>query len=186
MNTTEKTLCLPLSKSLWPDGRFGPWRLQDGYRIVKEAVILANNRETDGTLLLTATEPKDSPKSELDYMLEVTASEDLRSGHLYVVSQCFDTPSQISYAIRLAKLSDYGKLLILCSPLHYLRVRWIVSRMPTDLDLEITCNMVFGIPRPKEVITDLILIFIYPIIDTLGCDTWFRSYTEKRRSRGLL
>jgi hypothetical protein len=186
MNITKKLLCLPLSKSVWPEGRIGPWQLQDGYRIIEEAVKLANNENSDGTLLLTATKPKDSPKSELDYMLEVTAVEDLKLGHLYVVSRCFDTPSQIDYAIKLANLSGYGKLLILCSPLHYLRVKWIISRIPIDTDLEISCKMVFGIPRPKEVITDLILTFMYPIIDTLGCDTWFRSYTEKRRSRGSL
>jgi hypothetical protein len=186
MNTTEKLLCLPLSKSVWPEGRIGPWQLQDGYRIVKKAVELANDKKSDGTLLLTATKPKDSIKSELDYMFEVTAIEDLKSGHLYVTSKCFDTPSQIDYAIKLADLSGYGKLLILCSPLHYLRVKWIVARIPIDSDLKISCKVVFGIPRPKEVVTDIILTFIYPIIDTLGLDTWFRSWTEKRRLDGLL
>ena len=176
--------CLPIAKSNWPEGRVGPEKLQDSYRIIKVAVNFVKNETVDKLLIFSAFKTKHVKKIELDCMIDTCKFEKLPEGKMIVRSVGYDTISVIQYAIDVCK-DDSADLLIVSSQFHYPRIRWITSRMDTKGVL-VTHKMVWGITRPQETLTDILLIFIYPVIDLFGFSLWFTNHMKIRRDKGCL
>jgi hypothetical protein len=135
-----------------------------------------------GSQILVLSRVKvEGQRSEVDIYCE--ALRELGCISPRVIEEGYETIGQIEYAIDLAR-KENQKLTIFVSFLHYPRVVWI-CRKCKDVDIDI--RPVLGIPRPKEAITDFILIFVYPILDTLfsGFRVWFQNRVIGRREMGI-
>lgn len=175
---------LPIAKSNWPEGRVGPAKLQDSYRIQKKAVDLALAGKVDTVLVFSDFKPKNVKKIELNCMIDTCKAEGLPDDKMIIKSVGYDTLSVLKYAIDFS-LENNADLVIISSQFHYPRVRWMAWRLNKG-HVNLQHKVAFGIPRPMEGITDFILIFIYPIIDLIGLSSWFTKTVQKRRNKGAL
>ena len=178
-------ICLPLSKSSWLEGRIGPEKYQDCYRLVKKSIDLLNTKRVDKILLLSEFKSKQSNKSELEYLIDVCKKHNVNNDNLYIEKYGYDTFSQLKFAFDLCK-KEKEDLLILSSLSHYPRVVWTSHRMNRKYNIKIKNKIVFGIPRLQDVVFDIVLLFIYPIIDICGYADKFTEYTKTRRDKGYI
>jgi vancomycin permeability regulator SanA len=178
-------ICLPLSKSSWLEGRIGPEVYQDCYRIVKISIDLLNKNKIDKILLLSDFKSKQSTKSELEYITEICQKHNVNHNNLHIEKYGYDTLSQIKFTLSLCK-ENKNDLLIVSSLLHYPRVRWIAYRVNKKYKVNTKHKVALGIPRVRDAICDILLIFIYPIIDLLGYSLWFTKHMKIRRDKGYL
>lgn len=176
--------CLPIAKSNWPEGRIGPEKLQDSYRIIKTAVGLVKNNTVDKLLIFSAFKTNRVRKIELDCMIDTCKTEKLPEDKMIVQPIGYDTISVIQYAIDMCK-KDTADLLIVSSQFHHLRIRWITSRIDKK-GVTVKHKMIWGITRPQETLTDILLIFLYPVIDLFGYSFWFTNHIKIRRDKGYL
>ncbi len=175
---------LPIAKSNWPEGRVGPTKMQDSYIILKVAADLARKNIVDKLLIFSAFKTKNVKKIELDCMIEACKEEKVPEEKMIVRSVGYDTVSVIKFSIDFCKEQE-ADLLIVSSQFHYPRIRWIAWRL-NKKGVVMRYKIVFGIPRPQEMITDVALIFLYPIIDLLGYAEWFTKHMHVRRDKGYL
>ncbi len=176
--------CLPIAKSNWPEGRIGPSKLQDSYRIIKVAVNLVKNNTVDKLLIFSAFKTKNVKKIELECMIDTCRDEKLPEDKMIVRSVGYDTISVIKYAIDTC-CEQKADLLIVSSQFHYPRICWIASRLDTK-GVIVKHKMVFGISRPQETVTDILLIFLYPVLDLFRLSVWFTNHMKVRRDKGYL
>jgi hypothetical protein len=177
--------CLPLSKSSWLEGRVGPPKYQDCFTLVKNSIDLLNEGEVDTILLLSEFKSKQSTESELEYIVGVCEKYNVDKDKLHIEEFGYDTLSQIGFALDLC-IAHKDELLILSSATHYPRVRWIAHRVNKKYGVTVTHKIAWGIPRPRDVVFDVLLIFAYPIIDLLGYSQWFTNHMKIRRDKGHL
>ena len=177
--------CLPLSKSSWLEGRIGPEKYQDCFRLVKFSIDLLIENKVDKILLLSDFKSKQSNKSELEYMEDVCKKFNVDNNKVEIEKYGYDTLSQLKFTLNLSSKNN-DELLILSSPLHYPRVRWITYRLNKKYKVKVSNKIAWGIPRLRDAIFDLPLIFAYPIIDLLGLSVWFTNHMKVRRDKGYL
>lgn len=171
-------IILPLSKSPHASGRIGNKEMQDWYQGLVLAKSLLNRYQSDSKILvLTALQVK-GEKSEQEMYLSTLFKLGIKKDDIIVVNMGIETIEQVEGAITIAQEHN-AELVIISVFLHYPRVRWL-SRGHK----EIYHKIVWGIPRPREVVTDLILMFIFPAIDMLGLKMWFLKNLKERRSGG--
>lgn len=170
---THTLICL-LPKSPVPRrGRIGPVHFQDWYRSCVLATQLA--KELKGTVLVP-TAFTSMGESEADVYL--SALREL-GADVQIVRRGFETVEQLDVAVEAAERKS---LIIVSTFLHFPRVWWL-----TRGKKNVSHRVVYGgLPRPKGVIADLILIIIFPVIDLLGWRKNFLSFLEQRRKRGQL
>ena len=181
-----KRLIIPLTKSPHPQGRIGIRRRQDWYRALVKAVKLSVKLDA-GILLLTNNkvanaEPETHYYSEALEEFECercTYWEELAGKRYIVVRECQETISQVERSIEIAKEHCLGPVFV-STFMHYLRVRWLARAWKADH------YSAFGIPRPREALSDLILIFLFPIVDGLGWRRHFQERIQARREQGKL
>jgi hypothetical protein len=176
--------CLPLSKSSWIEGRFGPEEYQDYYRILKISIDFLNKNKINKIILLSDFKSKQAQKSELENMIDICNKYNFNKEKLYINNFGYDTLSQIKFTIDLCIKENQG-LLIISSFTHYPRVRWIAWRINKGR-IKIKHNIGLGIPRFRDVLSDTILVFIYPIFDLLGYSERFTKHIKIRRDKGYL
>lgn len=176
--------CLPLSKSSWIEGRIGQEKYQDYYRIVKIAIDFLNDNKVDKIILLTDFKSNKAIKSELQNIIDICNKYRFDKEKLYVKEYGYDTLSQVKYTLDLC-IKDKQDLLIVSSFTHYPRVRWIAWRMNKN-KINIKHKIGWGIPRLSDVVFDIVLIFIYPIVDLLGYSDSFTKHMKIRRDKGYL
>lgn len=175
---------IPLSKSAWKTGRlFMRWhrRWQDYWRNIAKSAKLFKAGKVNTVVLLTAIRPA-GDRSELEYMQDAARSENLPAEHVVAISECVCTYTQVVYLLQQAKVVN-ANLHFISSNFHYPRVRWIAWRLRKKLgaqDVQVSHSWTIGIPRPAELVSDIILMILYPIIDLLGGAEWFVRKTEKR------
>jgi len=178
-------LCLPLSKSSWPEGRFGSEKYQDYYRIVKISIDLLNENKIDKILLLSDFKGRKANKSELENMIDVCKKYKVDESKLQIKKYCYDTLSQIKFTLDLCN-KEKQDLLIISSVTHYPRVRWIAYRVNKKYNINIKHKIGWGIPRIHDFVYDIPLIFMYPILDLLGYSDRFSQVVKVRRDDGYL
>lgn len=178
-------ICLPLSKSSWIEGRIGPEKYQDCYRIVKISIDILNKNKVDKILLLTDFKSKNSNKSELEYISEICEKYNVNNDKLHIEKYGYDTLSQIKFTLSLCK-ENKNDLLIVSSLLHYPRVRWIAYRVNKKYKVNTKHKIALGIPRVRDAICDIILIITYPVIDLFGYSDKFTDHMKIRRNKGYL
>jgi vancomycin permeability regulator SanA len=177
--------CLPLSKSSWIEGRIGPEKYQDCFRLIKISIDLLNKNKIEKILLLTDFKSKQSEKSELEYITEICKRFNVADNNLHIEKYGYDTLSQVNFALDLSNKNN-SQLLIISSALHYPRVMWIAHRLNKKYKVKVIHKVAWGIPRPRDILFDIALIFLYPILDMLGFSEWFTKHIKIRRDKGYL
>jgi hypothetical protein len=97
--------------------------------------------------------------------------------NLLVIKHAQETIEQVEVA--KAFISNSDRLLAISTFLHYPRVRYLCR------GLNARHFAAFGIPRPKEMVTDIILDLLMPVIDWLGLREQFLTKVIKRRESGV-
>jgi hypothetical protein len=97
---------------------------------------------------------------------------------IIVIEKTHETVEQIEIVTEYAKENN-AKLIIISTFLHYLRVRWLCRGFVVEH------HGAFGIPRPREAVTDIILTLIFPVIDLIGKKKWFSEKVGMRRVKGI-
>ncbi len=177
--------CLPLSKSSWLEGRIGPEKYQDCFRLVKVAIDLLNTKQINKIILLSDFKYKQSTKSELEYITDICKKYNVNNDNLYIENYGYDTLSQLKFSFDLC-YKNKSDLMIISALTHFPRVKWITYRLNKKYKLNIKHKIALGIPRPRDFISDIALIFIYPIIDLLGYSDSFTKHMKIRRDKGYL
>jgi len=178
-------LCLPLSKSSWPEGRLGPEKYQDYFKIVKKSIDLLNQNKVNKILLLSDFKTKYANKSELENMIDICNTYNVNINKLQIEKYGYDTLSQIKFTLNLCDKEKHD-LIIISSLTHYPRVKWISYRINKKYKINVEHRVVLGIPRLHDVLYDIPLMLIYPIIDLLGFSDEFSNLIKKRRYNGYL
>jgi vancomycin permeability regulator SanA len=167
---------LPLTKSPHARGRFGARKLQDYYRGLEIAVKELKANPEAKILVLSAFQQKgDLPEREIykNCLLELKVPEE----RILVDVSGYETIGQIE---RMRKLVDEGSSVVIVSTfMHYPRVRWLCRSLP-----RVSHRIAWGIPRPSELVTDIILNVAFPILDVCGLRTWFVHKVTARRQGG--
>lgn len=178
-------LCLPLSKSSWPEGRIGKEESQDYFIIVKNSIDLLKNNKVDKILLLSNFKYKNANKSELDNMIDICNKHSVDKNKLHIEEYGYDTLSQLKFTLDLCSRNK-DDLLIISSFTHYPRVKWIAWRINKKYNVNVKHKIGWGIPRIHDFIYDIPLIFIYPVVDLLGLSNKFSNIIRVRRGNGHL
>jgi len=176
LNKEDGFLICPITKSPHSQGRVGPEKYQDWYRICAITARLASRLPNSEVLIISAFRFKNGA-SEIE--IYRAALNKMGVKNPIILEKGLETTEQVEIAVSEAEKRN-KQAIIVSSFLHYPRIRWI-SRKEKALH-----RMVVGIPRPKEAITDIILIFVFPIIDLLGWRGKFKQKLEKRRKKGKL
>ncbi|HUQ30352.1 MAG TPA: ElyC/SanA/YdcF family protein [Candidatus Paceibacterota bacterium] len=174
----REKIILPLTKSAWPGGRVGSLYLQDWYQGLLKAVELV--RESAGpafVLILSAVQTPPEP-SEVDVYLTALNELGVDVNDFMVIREEVETIGQLEYANRLAQARG-ARLIVISTWTHYPRVRWLCR----GRQFEHHC--VWGIPRPREAVTDIVLWLVFPILDSIpGGRDWFLRKVHVHRKSG--
>lgn len=165
---------VPLMKSPNPKGRVGPKKWQDWYRSCLKATRIAQ----DGDVILVVSQFVETDFDEVRHyasMLRVHCGSRIS---VRVLREGFETCGQIdAAALRIAS----KPCVVVCSLPHWPRVWWLTHLKPNW-----TRKIVIGIPRPRELVTDLVFIVVFPIIDMFGGREWWLRRANQRREKGKL
>lgn len=169
----------------WLSRRIGPLEWQDWWRSIgKMARIIRVKCIPDNDVLLIGAFQATDNAAEVDIYQEVFRH---RLGRPVFLPRVFrrglETTVQVDIAFGVALQEGKG-IVFLATWLHYLRVLWIIRRHPDSRTVPWELYGAFGIPRPKEAITDVFLTVGYPVLDLLGLKQWFVDLTDVRRAQG--
>ncbi len=172
-----KRLIALVPKSPWRSGRFGPQNWQDWHRQCVQAARVAR----PGDELVVSSKnffPKVmSCPEELYYASAVHAL----GASLSLLGRGTETISHLQAVDERAR--ELGaELLLVVTWTHALRVWYILRRRRIHARMLV----VFGLPRPLELITDSILTLAYPAFDLLGYGSWFEERVLARRGDNKL
>lgn len=171
-----KTIIGILTKSPHPKGRIGKVESQDWYIQCKQAALLHGKISNSQIVITSALQVKDALPEE-KYYTDVLN----HLGPNYIsLGKGVETIEQLRIFKEYIEKNN-SVLILLVTWTHFLRVKWLVYRVNLPI-----CKYIisWGIPRPKELITDIILTFVYPIIDLIGKGEWFRRRVVDRREGG--
>lgn len=174
-----KTLIVPLTKSPNKNGRYGDVYKQDWYRGIKKAKDLALLLPFSSICFLSNFAC--DKQSEMEIYCNAASDIGISETLLRKIPYGYETIGQVEYAGELAK-QENAKIIFISTLSHFPRVWWICKRAGITAQHKI----VFGIPRPMEIITDIVLIFLYPVIDLLGKKSWFQNKLIQHRKEGKL
>ncbi len=172
----EKYLIVPVTKSPHKRGRIGPERLQDWYRGIVRAVSLQHKLK-DSKILVLSDVCISGQEHEADIYERTLKKLGVRNDQMIVLHEGLETIKQIEYIRKMAEAGGY-KVILVSTWLHGPRVAWLARGMHTRQ------YVAFGIPRPREALTDIALTFLFPIIDVFGGRKWFKEKVIGRRKEG--
>ncbi len=165
-------------KSPNPVGRIGPLRWQDWYRACEAAVLIQRWAGSAQCALLVVSGFEEPGFFERDFQREALGK--LGGQNTIVIPEGFETIGQIEAALNRVRENN-AQLVVVSSLSHFPRVWWL-----TRNEKNVSHRVIFGIPRPQELMTDLILDVVFPIVDVLGWRQWFLEKTAVRRENGKL
>jgi hypothetical protein len=169
-------LVLPVTKGPHPTGRVGPVERQDWFRGLVKATRLLRTLSPSKILVLSDVHVANE-EHEADIYLAALRRLGVDESRLMVVRDARETSGQVEAAKAIARREDM-ELVVVTTALHYLRVRWLFR------GFEATHHVVFGIPRPREAVTDLVLTFLFPLLDLAGGRAKFVEKVTERRLGG--
>ena len=173
----EKYLILPLTKNPNPIGRIGPKEKQDWFRgLLKARDLIANLPGSKILIISNVFFPNGDNEADvyINNLKELGVTEE----KIIIVRNNFETIGQIETAKKIMN-EKKEKMIVISTWLHYLRVRYLFSNCHP-----IKHYIAFGIPRPREILTDITLTFLLPILDFFKLRTWLRKKIEQRRTKG--
>lgn len=171
------TLIFPVPKSPHTAGRIGPTRCQDWYRAVVRSVALAEASSSPAFLIVTAFYAAHENREAIIYGNAIRAL--VPNAHILVIPQGLETVEQIEVALAFAKQTRQSIYLV-STLLHFPRVWWLARGNSARH------RVVVGIPRPREAVTDIVLAFLFPLLDLAGLRQWFLYRARRRRQRGKI
>ncbi len=173
----KKTIIVPLTKSPLPDkGRIGPREKQDWYQSLILAKKLLAANENSFIYIISKVRIK-GVLPEADLYEQTLEKLDVPKEKIVTIRRAYETTVQCRIAFEEAEREN-ANLIIISTPFHYPRVRWICRGKAAKH------YIAWGQPRIKEMCTDIILIILFPLLDLLGLDTFFRNLVNSWRIRG--
>lgn len=169
-------MILPITKSPHSKGRLGPIKWQDWYRGLIKTQKLASANPQAKILVLSAVHIEGEKTEALIYQLALEQMS-FPAKQLIVIEKGYETIEQVEVAKQYAN-QNKAELLVISTFLHYPRVRWLFR------GYRARHFIVFGLPRPREILTDIVLNLIFPIIDLIGLRQWFKNQVITRRKKG--
>jgi hypothetical protein len=165
-----------LPKNPYPKGRFGLLRYQDWYRQCKLAVDAS--LELDASIVTSSSFQREGCQSDNDCYSEAVRS---LGGQITTLSKGGETFSQLLSMVGYAR-EESARLVLVVTWTHYLRARWICWRENIPAEFIVA----WGIPLPRDIPTDVVMLVLYPVLDLLGLKNLFVERLNKRRSSGKL
>ncbi len=173
-----KTLIVPLPKSPWSTGRIGPREWQDWSRECRLAANLIATIPNAEILIVSGMAAERHPRDADLYQQELLAQQ-VPEARLRIIREGVETIEQLEHVERLAR-EEGARVILISTFLHFPRVRWLCRGM------EYAHRIAWGLPRPREALTDMILAVAFPLLDLLGLRTWFQRKTKDHRKAGKL
>lgn len=173
------SLIFPVIKSPWPSGRIclkDKQHWQDWYRGLKKAVELSKQIHNSRILLLSGFQ-KEGEESEVDIYLSALKKMGFDESRILVVREGRETIEQVERAVDIAE-EKKANLITVSTFLHAPRVAWLLRNK------HIEQHAAFGIPRPREALTDIVLMGLFPLLDTVGFRFLFQRKLVERRTDG--
>jgi len=180
-------LIVPVTKGPHPTGRIGPQHLQDWWRglVIARRLLNLARKEREVMIYIVSDVQVAGEDHEVDLYIEALLSMgDYKTMELSCVRKCQETICQINHVLEYAERNN-AEVIFVSTWLHYPRVRWLTWRANASMNVKCWHKVVFGIPRPKEALTDFVLIFLFPVIDLMGKREWFLRKIERRRLSGV-
>ena len=172
-STKPLHLIVPLTKSPWQRGRIGRLEYQDWYRGLIKAITYRGT--SDKIAIISGFKSNQAAgMSEIEFYREALEALRFDPQHAIYSDHGLETTSQIRLAHEMARALK-ARLVIVSTWTHYLRVRWIAR------GINATHVIAWGLPRPRELLTDILLTFVYPIIEIAGAHTRFIERVHQRR-----
>ena len=172
-----KTILAIVTKSPWPKGRIGRIERQDWYQTCVMASYM-HRTILDSEVVVSSATRVDGADNEEEYYKKIMCS---LNTPLVALGKGNETIVQLKLFKEMAT-TESAKLILLTTWSHYLRVLWLCWRQKVKAEI----IAVKGIPRPTELITDIILTFVYPLVDICGLEKWFIRKVVNRRVKGKL
>lgn len=167
---------VPLTKSPKPHkGRIGSEELQDWYRGLMLASTLTKSSPDSTIFVVSNVHIKHAPH-EADLYQETLLKLGVNREQITVLKRAKETIGQIQITKEI-----YGTgtdVTYIVAPSHYMRTLWLTR------DTKSKVVIGWGLPRPKELVTDIVLSFIFPLIDFCGKREWFQKLVIQRREKG--
>lgn len=171
---------VPINKVPYPQRRLFPKKRewQNWYRI-DERVALWSKRYPDAKVpILTSFKLAGEIEPESAIHARTLAELGVRPELLRFEDNILDTIDQVDRLRKIVAEDGSEILVVVCDPLQFLRVRWLCR------DLKFKYEIVWGLPNMQELVTDLLLAIIFPIVDTLGYGKKFSDWSRSRRLKG--
>lgn len=159
-------------------GRIGPKEWQDWYRGCAKAVKLERKLSSLGhnvKIAVVSAVHIAGHVAEVYYIMSALNELGARNVHKRLSS--YETIGEME-SVRGIAQQENAKLIVISTFGHYLRVAWLIRNMNAEH------YIAFGLPRWRELITDAILTFLFPIIDSAGQRKWFLNKVVRRRISG--
>ncbi len=173
----KKTIIIPLTKSPLPDkGRIGPREKQDWYQSLVLAKKLANSIENSFIYIISKVRIR-GMIAEADLYEQILEKIGVPKEKIVTIRRAYETTVQCRIAFEEAQ-KENANLIIISTPFHYPRVRWICRGKAAKH------YIAWGRPRTKEAFTDSMLMFLFPLLDLFGLDSFFRNLVNSWRIRG--
>lgn len=173
----QKTLILPLTKTPHERGRIGPRRWQDWYRAALLAAQLADRIKRSEVLILSNVR-FNGERHEVEHYVEALREAGCPERQIRVVRSQYETVGQIKRAFFIAE-EENAELIVISTFLHFPRVWWLCWGE------DVKHRFAFGIPRPLEMATDIMMWFVFPLLGLIHLERWFVKKVIERRRRGL-
>lgn len=181
----NRIIIVPLIKSPHSKGRIGPDKWQDWYRGIKKVVSIAKHKVVSDLLILSNAQYTNQ-LHEADLYIGVLAKLGATTDvNIRVIRECYETTEQVNRSFELA-VGEKKELVFVSTFSHYPRVQWLIWRYKNAVPVKVRHCIVFGVPRPREMITDIALAVLFPLIDIFGGRQWFLEAVNKRRIKGKL
>ena len=182
----SRVIIVPVIKSPHSSGRVGTRKMQDWFRGVKKSVFIS--QKIDGEILVISNAKYLNQQHEVDLYKE--ALSELGLVNPRVVHEGYETIEQVVQSFELAS-AEKKDLIFISTFTHFPRVWWLVASCKRHYKkigapIKARNSVVFGIPRPREMLTDMVLAIIFPLVDILGGRKLFLRMVNRRRLKGKL
>jgi hypothetical protein len=151
---------------------------QDWHATISKAAELYRQDPTHTRIAVITSFQATGDRSEMAIYKDALAGLRVPSHAILRITEGNETLRQLEVVEKLRSDID-AQLTIISTCLHYPRVRWLCRGKGYQH------HVGWGIPRPKEAITDILLAIAFPlIIDPLGLRDWFTKKVVSRRASG--
>jgi len=148
-------------------------KFQNWYVLCKKAARLANENNLS-IFIPSGFAPLGEEETEAQVYIRTLKSLGVSREKIAVIGGVYETIGQVEVFLNEKKLT------LIVDTLQYPRVRWMCRGK------KFKYVIAWGLPNLQEVITDSILIFLFPVLDLLGLRNGFKDRLIKRRKTGKL